>query len=128
MYTHSMETIYLSQRAQVAVGTYFMKSSVHESWLTSYGHGLKEDLVFKYLGLSDFWLNKKNWKFRYRPFHTTLPRSSAFVNWISVRFYETDCIWISLNARFIIPYRYSVFCSQKITLGNDAIACLCLFS
>ena len=29
--------------------------------------------------------------FTYRPFHKTLPRSSAFVNWISVRFYETDC-------------------------------------
>ena len=27
----------------------------------------------------------------YRPFHKTLPRSSAFVNWISVRFYETGC-------------------------------------
>ena len=28
----------------------------------------------------------------YRPFHKTLPRSSVFVNWISVRFYEMDCI------------------------------------
>ena len=27
----------------------------------------------------------------YRPFHKTLPRSSAFVNWILVRFYETGC-------------------------------------
>ena len=26
----------------------------------------------------------------YRPFYKTLPRSSALVNWISVRFYETD--------------------------------------
>ena len=26
----------------------------------------------------------------YRPFHKTLPRTSAFVNWISVRFYETE--------------------------------------
>ena len=26
----------------------------------------------------------------YSPFHETLPRSSTFVNWISVRFYETD--------------------------------------
>ena len=24
----------------------------------------------------------------YRPFHKTLPRTSAFVNWISVRFYD----------------------------------------
>ena len=30
-----------------------------------------------------------NSHFKYRPFHKTLPRSSAFVNWISVRFYET---------------------------------------
>ena len=28
----------------------------------------------------------------YRPFHKTLPRSRAFVNWISVRFYEMDCM------------------------------------
>ena len=28
----------------------------------------------------------------YHPFHKTLPRSSACVNWISVRFYETGCI------------------------------------
>ena len=27
----------------------------------------------------------------YHPFHKTLPRYSAFGNWISVRFYETDC-------------------------------------
>ena len=30
--------------------------------------------------------------FSYRPFHKTLPRYSAFVNWISVRFYEIDCM------------------------------------
>ena len=28
---------------------------------------------------------------KYRPFHKTLPRSSAFVHWISVRFYGIDC-------------------------------------
>ena len=28
---------------------------------------------------------------KYRPFHKNLPRSTAFVYWISVRFYETDC-------------------------------------
>ena len=28
----------------------------------------------------------------YHPFHETLPRSSAFVNWILVGVYETDCI------------------------------------
>ena len=30
----------------------------------------------------------------YRPFHKTLPRSSASVNRISARFYETDCMKI----------------------------------
>ena len=28
------------------------------------------------------------------PFHKTLPKSRAFINRISVRFYETDCLWI----------------------------------
>ena len=32
----------------------------------------------------------------YRPFHETLPRSSAFINWISIRFYETACIYICI--------------------------------
>ena len=27
----------------------------------------------------------------YRPFHKTLPRSSAFLKWSSVKFYETGC-------------------------------------
>ena len=27
------------------------------------------------------------------PFHKTLPKYSEFINWISVRFYETDCNW-----------------------------------
>ena len=27
----------------------------------------------------------------YHPFHKTLPRSKPFVNWISVRFYDTGC-------------------------------------
>ena len=34
---------------------------------------------------------KENVNLTYRPFHKTLPRSSAFCNWISVRFYETGC-------------------------------------
>ena len=37
---------------------------------------------------------------RYRPFHKTLPRSSAFVNWIPVRFYETGCSKIGWNLEF----------------------------
>ena len=34
---------------------------------------------------------KYYYQFKYLTFHKTLPRSSAFENWISVRFYETDC-------------------------------------
>ena len=30
------------------------------------------------------------YSFNYHPFHKTFPRSSAFINWISVRFYKTD--------------------------------------
>ena len=38
----------------------------------------------------------------YRPFHKTLPRSSAFVKWISVRFYETDCTIGKQQVIFVI--------------------------
>ena len=37
-------------------------------------------------------VNKLRLTLIYRPFHKTLPRSSALVNWTSVRYYETDCI------------------------------------
>ena len=33
--------------------------------------------------------------YTYRPFHKTLPGSRSFINWISVRFYETDCSSLS---------------------------------
>ena len=50
----------------------------------------------------------------YRPFHKTLPRASVLVNWISVRFYEKDCILLFLsgswpNVRFIILYQHPVY-------------------
>ena len=32
----------------------------------------------------------------YNQVHKTLPSYSALVNWISVRFYETDCIMYSV--------------------------------
>ena len=38
----------------------------------------------------------------YRPFHKTLPRSSAFVNWISVRFYETGCTWALRDRQIVL--------------------------
>ena len=31
--------------------------------------------------------------FEYSPFHKTLPSYSAFVNWISVMYYEMDCMY-----------------------------------
>ena len=44
----------------------------------------------------------------YRPFHKTLPRTSAFVYWISVWFYETDCTFITyvtkLTCFFLTSY------------------------
>ena len=40
-------------------------------------------------------LSRSLYRFTYRPFHKTLPRSSAFCKWISVRFYETGCIQCS---------------------------------
>ena len=46
------------------------------------------------------WSKRTAWPLIYRQFHKTLPRSSAFVNWISVRFYEIDCIMIYMNFRF----------------------------
>ena len=39
--------------------------------------------------LKSFYINSI---YMYSPFHKTLPRPSASENWISVRFYKTDCI------------------------------------
>ena len=52
-------------------------------WLAQVGFGVEE--------ISSGTCCQQVWS--YRPFHKTLPRSSAFANWISVRFYETDCTW-----------------------------------
>ena len=38
-----------------------------------------------------------------RPFYKTLPRSSAFVYWISVRFYETD-VYAVVKSREEVVY------------------------
>ena len=37
----------------------------------------------------------------YSPFHKTLPRSNAFVNWISIRFYETGCMFHFLRGSML---------------------------
>ena len=51
----------------------------------------------------------------YRPFHKTLLRSSAFVIWISVRFYETGCSCFPETPQlrkvllYLIIFKYSIF-------------------
>ena len=52
----------------------------------------------KFYPLAVLWLQK----FMYSPFHKTLPRPSAFCNWISERFYETG--W-SKNGRRLKTFR-----------------------
>ena len=52
------------------------------------------------------------------PIFKTLPRSSAFVNWISVRFYETDrisiCICIFIRIKVKIRYLYFFMVEKTI--------------
>ena len=48
----------------------------------------------------------------YRQFHKNFPRSSAFINWTSVRFYETDCTWMIFwikypESNFEIKFNFS---------------------
>ena len=55
--------------------------------------------------------------FMYRPFHKTIPRSRAFVNWISVRVYETDCslkmCWIPIYFVYVhADLSYKIFISR----------------
>ena len=45
----------------------------------------------------------------YRPFHKTLHRSNASVNWMSVRFYETDCIQVFSWIFFRTQKNQSIF-------------------
>ena len=42
----------------------------------------------------------------YSPFHKTLPRSSAFVNWLSIRFYETGPALYYVQSVFKITLRF----------------------
>ena len=58
----------------------------------------------------------------YHPFHKTLPRSSVFIKWISVRFYETDCIIRSMICIFIefLLFRniqQNKWCQTSLTYG-----------
>ena len=45
---------------------------------------------------------------KYLPFHETLPGYSASVNWISVRFYETDCNSATLLMLYIRAFRQPI--------------------
>ena len=47
------------------------------------------------------------------PFHKTLPRSSAFINWISIRFYET--IHFKLLKYYGFQGKKSLYFSQGCT-------------
>ena len=59
------------------------------SVLTTYGNYVsKQNMLFKDIYPSLVLTTYGN----YRPFHKTLPRSSALVKRISVRFHETGCI------------------------------------
>ena len=55
-------------------------------------------------------------KLTYRPFLKTLPRSSAFVILISVRFYETDCT--SNISKLFLGILFH-FCQQDIVLARE---------
>ena len=44
----------------------------------------------------------------YRPFHKTLSRSSAYINWISVRFYETILELLARNMNVSLIFKKSV--------------------
>ena len=76
-------------------------------------------------------LFKLRWKkdfcdktFSYRLFHKTLPRSSALISWISVRFYETDCIKNMLLINFQSIFFYLCFkgCSINWNPKQNVIA------
>ena len=94
----------------IYVGGKFYLNYLKEMGWGSLGGKRAEQVIWP---VSAWILNKKKWSFEqnavldcfnyqivlkteivlliYRQFHKTLPRSSAFVNWISVRFYETGC-------------------------------------
>ena len=55
----------------------------------------------------------------YRLFHKTLPRSSAFINGISVRFYETDQHYM-----YLIQYRRQVVPQSSVHSVTSWTTCL----
>ena len=65
----------------LAPPSFIFRERKEEEW-KKYGEEL---FLFGHLDFSTFFSGI------YRPFHKTLPKSKAFVNWISGRFYETDC-------------------------------------
>ena len=52
-----------------------------------------------------------------RPFHKTLPKSNAFMNRISVRFYETDCMTL-LNMNTLGIQRTNIFGDVTIMISS----------
>ena len=78
------------------------KQSTRSLLLNVTGMIILQQKYHKSLFLSFAPIEKPIWYNMYRPFHKTLPRSSASVNRISVRFYKTGCMLSKL---------YSLGCS-----------------
>ena len=67
---------------------------------------------------------------RYCPFHKTLSRFNALVNWISVRFYETGCIIITKDIStksFILHFLKTRFSRCRGTMPPFVRAKTCFF-
>ena len=97
------DTFVKEKRAFVKKNTFFEEEAkCRQKKADPVGNGrLWGCLITPVGGLRNIAIVKDMAKYKYRPFHKTLPRSSAFVNWISVRFNETESIIISRHRSFI---------------------------
>ena len=91
---------------------YFMNIQ-YESSLT-----IKKNLL---LNLLYMLISSQSEELSYRLCHETLPRASAFVNWISVRFYETDFMYtinvhMGKNLFMSIEYSFTIKFYQSLVL------------
>ena len=50
----------------------------------------------------------------YSPFYKTLPRSCAFVNWISARFYEIDCTFNIIFSSCYNMFEHKILVVQNV--------------
>ena len=93
-------------------GTYFIKSAV-VYYLSKLATMAAKHKIKGVYGIESFKFSY-HYTLIYRPFHKTLPRTSAFINWITVRFYETGC-----------SLRYFFF---KISYRNKRVLVSCIAS